>query len=163
MVLHLFQYFSVFTGQESNLMILSQLTKSQKKKYNCVCGTINPRGLFMFSLFWLSSTAFSDFIADIVQKFELCTSASRTFFPCTESKGAIPSGQDGLILPARVANQISLHIANERFQLFNKHYHRSSFKSAGRIYSLILLGNAKCLYKTSLLSYLNFIVILYLF
>ena len=41
------------------------------KKANCVYSTINPQQSFVFSLVWLSSAAFCDTIADIVQKLRI--------------------------------------------------------------------------------------------
>ena len=44
-----------------------------EKESQCVFSTIDPRGSLTFSLFWMSSAAFCDFVANIVQRL-------RTFF-----------------------------------------------------------------------------------
>ena len=81
----------------------------------CVCNTINPRVSFMFSLVWLSSAAFCDSIADIVQKLQTLLVRSTYFFPCPGSKRT------------RIRTQHSLHIAHERCQLYDKHPYWSCF------------------------------------
>ena len=81
----------------------------------CVCNIINPRVSFMFSLVWLSSAAFCDFIADIVQKLRTLLVRSTHFFPCPRSKRT------------RIRTQDSLHIAHERCQLYDKHPYCSCF------------------------------------
>ena len=81
----------------------------------CVCNRTNPRVSFMFSLVWLSSAAFCDFIADIVQKLRTLLVRCTHFFPCPRSKRT------------RIRTQDSLHIAHERCQLYDKHPYCSCF------------------------------------
>ena len=47
---------------------MTNLFREPREEADCVCGTINPRGLTMFPFFWLSSAVFCDFIADIFQR-----------------------------------------------------------------------------------------------
>ena len=94
------------------ILIKKSIKKKAEKKANCVYSTINPQQSFVFSLVWLSSAAFCDTIADIVQKLRILQVCSTR-----RSKQVILSGQDGPMLPIRT--QDSLHIAYERCQWYD--------------------------------------------
>ena len=69
--------------------------REPKKKVNRVCRTINSRGSFMFSLFWLSYGGFLRIYCQHCPKLQILWVSS----------SYCPSGQYGPIFPAWVANQ----------------------------------------------------------
>ena len=58
----------VYNNRIVAIKIETCLFRETEKKTICFCDPIKPRESFMFSLFWLSSAAFCDSVADIVQK-----------------------------------------------------------------------------------------------
>ena len=96
-----------------------------------VCSSIKRPNSFIFASFFfllllLSSAAFCDSMADIVPKFRTIEVRYTHFFSLRgikaggQSRAGNSVGRNGPILPARIANQSTLHITHGHCQRYDK-------------------------------------------